>query len=288
LLVLVLAACGRVRFDPLPGSGDAVSNDSSRDGSGVLCSAWSTPQPITAVNSSSEDYDPELSPDGRWLVFASERADPQDDLYLSQVTGGAYGAPQPVAIVNSIGGYDNNPTWDPSGGILYFVAGSNQLYTSTFAAGALGTPVLVPELQSVAMVGPAMAASGTELFYTVAAMGTVKMWRTTRATPTSPWGTPAPVPELAAYNAGWPTLSADGKTMYFEGDAGGFTQLYVVTRPAVGAAFGTPAVFTDVADNSANEGDPFVSYDGQTFMFSSERGGPSTGSDLYVSTRTCQ
>jgi hypothetical protein len=126
------------------------------------------------------------------------------------------------------------------------------------------------------------------MFYTVITMTSGSMWRTTRATPTSPWHTPAAVPELSGIDAGWPTLSADGKTMYFEGATTGPKQLFVVTRAAVGAPFGTPVLFSDIADPSVNEGDPFLSYDGQTFMFSSGRGGPANGTDLYISTRTCQ
>jgi hypothetical protein len=285
--LLALAACGRLRFDPSAGSGDAGSGDaSSVDGSARTCSAWSTPQPMTAVNSASEDFDPELSPDGQWFVFASRRASPSDDLYLSQVTGGVYGAPQSLTALNSIAPVDNGPTWDPSGAILYFTAGRT-LFSAPFAGGTFGAAAIVPELAMFTMDGPAISATGTELFYGLTTTS-VAMFRTTRATQTSPWDPPAPVAELAGISAGWPTLSADGKTMYFEGQMGGLSQLFVVTRPAVGAPFGTPAVFAEIADPNHNEGDPFLSHDGQTFMFSSTRGAPATGTDLYVSTRTCQ
>lgn len=36
---------------------------------------WSSPAPVAAANSAGFDFTPELSPDGRWLLFASTRVD---------------------------------------------------------------------------------------------------------------------------------------------------------------------------------------------------------------------
>jgi hypothetical protein len=285
-VLLALGGCGRFKFDPLAiGTGD--SGQGADTNSLDACSPWSTPQLVPTVNSSSQDYEPELSPDGGWLVFVSTRGGANEDLYLSQVTGGIFGTPQAVTSLNT-SGVDDGPTWDPSDADLYFAI-DTKLYTATFSGGGFGPKTLVPELATASILGTAIAPSGLELYFHIHSGMTNTMWRSVRATPTSPWQTPAPIPELASVNGGFPTLSADGKTMYFEGTApSGNSQLYVVTRPAVGAAFGTPTIFTELASANSNDGDPFLSYDGQTFLFSSTRSGGPGGYDLFVSTRTCQ
>lgn len=44
---------------------------------------WSAPQPLAEFNSSADDSDPWLSPDGRTFVFVSKRDSGNDDLYIS-------------------------------------------------------------------------------------------------------------------------------------------------------------------------------------------------------------
>ena len=290
-----VAACGRVGFEEA-GTGDA-NRGAGPDGDGVgdslrICSAWSAPQPLVAVNSTQEDFEATLSPDGRWLVLASHRDALVDDLYLSDGSGGAFATPVRLPAPMNTTAFDQGPAWDSTGSNLYFVSnrtGNSYLWVASFADGVFGTPAMVPELASNPMVGPTLSSDGTEMFFADSPTSTARLWRTTRASTASPWQPPVQVAELASLSAGWPGLSADGTTLYFEGDLDQpKVQLYVATRAAVGAPFGPLVRFTELNDPTANEGDPFVSRDDQRFLFSSDRTGNLGAGDVYASTRTCQ
>jgi Tol biopolymer transport system component len=97
------------------------------------------------------------------------------------------------------------------------------------------------------------------------------------------------IPELASISAGWPSLSADGTVLYFESDdAAANGSLYVVTRPTPADPFGVPRVLAEIADPSVEEGDPFISRDGQTFLFVSARAGGLGLTDVFITTRACR
>jgi Tol biopolymer transport system component len=85
---------------------------------------------------------------------------------------------------------------------------------------------------------------------------------------------------------GWPSFSADGRTIYFESKRGGRVQIYVAERPAIGVPFGTPILVPTIDDGFSNDGDPYLSLDGRTLLFASDRSGGAGGFDIYVSTRT--
>ncbi|MBN1446623.1 MAG: PD40 domain-containing protein [Bacteroidetes bacterium] len=96
----------------------------------ALEGALSVPQPVEAVNSPWWDSHPTVSPDGRWLVFASDRIDAapsieqrgrrDPQLWISaRQEDGSWGAPDPLPSPVNSGTAEMSPHFSPDG-ILYF------------------------------------------------------------------------------------------------------------------------------------------------------------------------
>jgi Tol biopolymer transport system component len=87
---------------------------------------------------------------------------------------------------------------------------------------------------------------------------------------------------------GGPSVSLDGLSLYFHStrpDGLNSGDLYVATRATTSNAFGTP-VSLGVGVNSAFvDANPFISADGLTLVFGSERPGGFTDADLYIAMR---
>ena len=101
------------------------------------------------------------------------------------------------------------------------------------------------------------------------------------------WSAPEPVQAL---NTSWNELpgdiSRDGLSLYFfRNNPITGNDVYVVHRPDLEADWGTPVKLPNTINTSANDHAPFVSADGLSLYFASERPGGVGGCDLYVSRR---
>jgi Tol biopolymer transport system component len=87
--------------------------------------AWQTPVNLGApLNTSSNEWYPELSQNGRWMVFASDRPGGRGggDLWLADYTGGSWQQPQNLgAFVNSAFG-ESTPFLADNDNRLYFIS----------------------------------------------------------------------------------------------------------------------------------------------------------------------
>jgi Tol biopolymer transport system component len=80
-------------------------------------------------------------------------------------------------------------------------------------------------------------------------------------------------------------LSKDCNTTYFASNRSGTPQIYVATRANPTATWTAPQLVTDFGMSADNE-DPWLSQDGLTFYFATERfGGTNTNKGVYCSTR---
>lgn len=105
--------------------------------------------------------------------------------------------------------------------------------------------------------------------------------------PLAPFGAPRPIviPSTAGMLKHRPRLSPDELTLYFSGRMPGQDDnLYVTTRASLGDGFAAPTPLSAL-NTTSNDGDPSISSDGLTFLFSSDRVA-NQPFHIYVATRT--
>ena len=258
-------------------AGGAGGNDlyvSERDS---LEDPWGPPANLTMLNTAFSDFAPELSTDGHWLYFHSDRPGGcgQADIYAShrQNKRDDFGweAPINLGCVLNTQFTDAGPTvfQDPVSGIFSMYINrtatpadpeSPDIYVSTCTAEISscnrnqlwGPAVLVPELSYPGFRDTRTAIrrrDGLEIILTSSrpgGCGGQDLWVSTRATTADAWSTP-------------------------------------VNIDPIDPATGKP---TCVTNSSAIDGAMALSWDGTELYFFSNRPGGFGGNDLYRSTRT--
>jgi len=218
---------------------------------------WGPPQNLGPdINTPFSDNSPALSPDGRQLIFFSDRPGGfgSTDIYVSRRRNKrddfGWGPAQNLGSgVNTLDG-ERGPEYfkNAETGIitLYFNSnrpggkGGNDIYASTRQPdGTFGPAVLVEELNSPADdQALAIRRDGLELIIASNREGTIgglDLFVATRASTSDPWSTPVhlgPVLNSAAAEAGV-ALSKKAAALYFHsGRPGGFGafDIYVSTR----------------------------------------------------------
>lgn len=103
----------------------------------------------------------------------------------------------------------------------------------------------------------------------------------------SEWSTPVLVPELKNPAADYPTsLSRDGLSLYFyRVNANTREDIYVAHRPDAESSWDVPVKLPSVINTNASDYAAFISLDGHSLYFASDRAGGKGGADLYVSRR---
>ncbi len=219
---------------------------------------WGPPQNLgPTINTPSNDFAPNLTPDGHWLYFNSNRPGGcgLGDLYVShrQNTRDDFAWEPPMNLGCQINTEfaETAPNYfadeetditslyfssDRPGGLADF-----DIYVSTLQEdGRFGPGVLVRELSSPFMdVRTAIRSDGLEFFLTSdrpdGRIGALDIWVSTRESTRDRWSTPVNVgPTVnSPYVQGGPALSHDGTTMYFYSNrpgSFGANDLYVTTR----------------------------------------------------------
>jgi hypothetical protein len=289
-LLLSIAACGRLRFDVRELGGDGAVDAPGDSGPACSYGPWSTPLLVAGIESSSNDWDPAIHPDGQTLVFASDRVGGinTNKLFISTRQGGSWSAPTAITALNAANA--SGADWNDAGDVLYFVSdqsGGSLGYTSAYAGGVFGPPALIPGLESVEMFGPAISHDERELFFTT--LLPTQIMEASRASAAASWGNVHTVSELdAGPSDGWPTLSRDGLTIYFESTRTGNGDIYMASRSALGQPFAAPTLVSELSEGpSDTDGDPDLSRDGLTIYMSSTRPTGVGANDMYVATRMC-
>jgi len=221
--------------------------------------AWGLPRSLPPnVNTTFNDLVPNLSRDGHYLYFASDRPGGSGslDLWVSRRadTHDDFGAVgwQPAVNLGSIvntAAIDAGPSYFANGEETpqLFLAsdrpggpGGLDIYVSEQNAdGSFGPAVLVAELDTpVTDQAPDIRDDGLEMFIMSnrgAAIQGFDLWVSNRQTVFDPWSTPVNLGTVVntAYVEGQPSLSADRRTLYFysnrPGGRGG-DDLYMTTR----------------------------------------------------------
>ena len=272
-------------------------------------SQFSMPQNLGAtVNSADEEGLAVLAPSGLSLYFQSSRAGGQGgtDIWVSQraTLSSAWGAAQNVVMLNTSSG-DSPGSISPDGREMFINSqrpggqGGVDLYLSTrtdpnndFGWSApvnLGAPfnTALTEQNPNYFVDPANGA-GILYFASDRASGTanVKDFFQSTRNADGTFNAPTIINELnSATDEVRTAISRDGLELFFSSNRLGSNNLFVSTRASVSAAWNTPANVGSLNLAGSVATQPFLSPDGTTLYFTSNRPGGFGSADLYSAVR---
>jgi Tol biopolymer transport system component len=267
---------------------------------------WSTPTNLgPAVNSSFVDTTPAVSKNGLSLYFASNRPGGlgQLDLYVSQRSSveEPWGPPVNVSVLNSATA-DQAPALSRDGHNLFFATdrpggmGGLDIWVSrrehTDDDFAWGTPVPITEINSsVNDAGPAYfenEGGRPQLYFQslrAGGAGLADFYRT-ELQEDGTWSTPQRVAELSTpFQEQRSTIRFDGLEILFTSNRPPSTvfDLWVSTRVSVTDAWPDPVRIN--INSPQSDAQPYLSGDGMTLYFTSDRAGAPGDADIWVSTR---
>jgi hypothetical protein len=255
-----------------------------------------TPPPTTAfaaptrtsLSSASFEGTPAMPADQLEVFYKTNRDGMGNDIYSATHTpGGAFGAPVRVDELNTASN-DESPTLSDDGLTIWFASnrgGNYDIYTATRVdrTSPWTAPVVVPELSSPKDDGGITVSPSQLVAYLHSdRAGTIRIFRSERASVAEPWSTPVSVDELGSDPEN-PWASADDCTIYF-GQAGtGGDDLFFAVRPAPGEPFGARQPLAPL-DGGSDDDDPWLSPDQHYIIYASDRSGLGEY-DIYESTR---
>ena len=267
-------ACGRVKFDT------------------TINAAFSVPTPLSELNSATDDDDVSMTGDMLEIYFNSSRSG-SSKLYRAtraRVTD-AWSPPQPVDELNTAD--INNPRVSSDGLALLFAsgrapnAGAADIWIATRPDRT--SPWSARHLDELATATgdyePFLARQDAlEIFFVhnLVVGGDSFLYVATRPTPADPFANATELVELngPGYDGG-PWVDSTGKRILFHSHRASSEDIYYATRDGIGAAWTAPVLMPDI-NSAANDDDPWMSPDGRTIVFSSDRAGDF---NLYISTR---
>jgi Tol biopolymer transport system component len=212
---------------------------------------WEIPVNLgPTVNSSSDDFAPDVSPDGLILHFASDRP----------------------------GGYGSYDLWVTSRTMLDDDWGAPVNMGSNINSSAMdGCPAISDDGLELYFWSNRPGGSGS-----------TDLWKATRETTEDDWSMPVNLgPLLNSVALDFcPHISADGLSLFFassrSGGYGGFYgDIWMSRRPTTNDSWRTPVNLGPLINSSASEGGPALSADGSTFYFSSEMPGGFGSFDIW-------
>jgi hypothetical protein len=120
---------------------------------------YQTPEPLPApVNSAAVEYDPFVDPDGRYLIFGSDRAGGRGgaDLYVSFLRDGAWSEPVNLGPSVNTGGRE-------AGGFVARVGGQAYLVFNSESGRNLGSPIRPPGRMTDAQLATILAGADNQV-----------------------------------------------------------------------------------------------------------------------------
>ncbi|MBK7641581.1 MAG: PD40 domain-containing protein [Planctomycetes bacterium] len=280
IVASLLAAAGYVAVQRV--RSDAQGAGRLGDGRAVLAALdeplvrhalWEAPVELApALEAAGGESRPALSPDGRFLVFASGARGSDANLFVCTLAGGLPGAARPLAALDTSAD-ELAPAF--SGEYLYFAsdrpggAGGLDLYRARFENGRAGEPERLDEaLQSPADdTDPAPTRDdGTLVFARVDGRRSALFEGHPGSSETAPRlelpGAPADARE--------PALSADGRVLWFRAAQGTSSALW---RALWLRESWQPARCVDELDSPADEGGPCLAANGFELTFTRAQAG---------------
>lgn len=288
-ILIVLASCGRVGFDP---TGDGGSGAEGGGPDAYVCDRalpFGAPVPIAELNTVGGvgEGTLRLLPDELTGYFW--RRDTTDTMTLAQIFYASRLALDAPWTAQPVTGLDDgrgslDPTLVSDGSLLVFRKTTpDDLYLAVpIDATSFQPPVEIGSLNSLsADTEPFLQASGSELIFNSLRSGGGDLYRATRSGKT--FSAPTLIAEVSTTaDEGDPVLSADGLELYFRSNrVGNEYDIYRATRASQTDTFGAAEVVPNV--NTASEDGPSsLSLDGCRLYLTSKITGDF---DLYVATR---
>jgi hypothetical protein len=280
-------------------------------------SEWSTPELVANVNSAFVDLGPAISKNQRSLYFGSARPGGFGgaDLWIAQRARAEdpWGPPVNLGPVINTSAGELVPSFSRDGHWMFFNSdrpgglGGLDVWasyrTNTHDDFGWTTPInLGPHINRAGLDAGASPSSideqddheqGLTLLYfgsdRPGGLGLVDLYVSTKG-PDGLFGPPTLLSELSSpTNDQRPTIRHDGLEILFYStrpDGSGANDLWVATRDAVTQVWNTPSNVGSVVNSVANDFHPFISSDGHTLYFASDRPGGLGLSDLYMTTRS--
>lgn len=288
-LVLLLAGCGRIGFAPSDvdaADHDAAGSDAADD---VFVRPFGPPQRIPEIASAFEDDDPSMTADGLELYFGSARAGTVRTFRSIRASpSDPWSAPTEVT---ALGPQNNNPRVSYDGLAIYFSSDRApsegvDIWRATRPSRELefGTPERVVELSTPKRdFEPAVATTQSAAVLTSdRESGDSDLFVAERRGDGS-FASPVRLAlsdDPLAHGSPW--LLPDGLHLVYHRELGGMRrELLYATRSSMSEPFGAPTVLVEL-DTPTDDQDPWLSPDGRTILFASDRDG---NPDIYIATR---
>jgi Tol biopolymer transport system component len=286
-LVALVTGCGRIDFDAIVGGDpepDAMPSQIDAVG------GFGAPIVSSVSMPGASDHDPCISADGLELYFASDRPGSlgDHDIWVARrlTFGDAWGPPVHVPELSSTA-RDIHPHISRDGLAILITSrrpSNFDIYVATrpTTADPWSIPTSVVELSDAA-ADDVSAGFGSPLQAVLSStrvpttMGTLyDLYATVRVSATTPWATPQPVVELnTTYVENGAYLDADGTFIAFYSDRPGglgYFDIFSASRADASAPFDPPMPI-DGVNSPADDTDPWLTPDGRTILFSSDRTG---------------
>jgi hypothetical protein len=252
-------------FDP--GWSDGTRRFGAETGPLVRHAVWDRPEDFAALGPA---QDPAVSPDGRWLVFASGERGLNVELYLAELVDGRPRGPRPLVELASPAD-EFAPAFTAEA--LYFAsdraggAGGLDLWRAPYDDGLFGRP---------APLGPGLNSAADETDPAPLEEGGALAFASNRARADFDLYLAQPdadgffqVEPLGALNSPGeeraPAFASEGRSLYFSSDRGGAARIQRSLRAAAG--LGPPRAVAELAALEASESGPAPSRDGFELWF---------------------
>ncbi len=245
------------------------------------------------INGAGNDNSSSLTPDGLQMYFGSDREGGvgEVDLWMSTRPTKDDEWAEPVNLGESFNslGWDLGPSLS-SDGLEFYFCREDDLWVAKRASidDPWGEPTnLGPTVNSEEFdCGPCISPDSLTLYFYSFLTDDGAIWMTMRPTVSDAWGPPvkldSPIDtETLDY---WPHITSDGLALLFSSDRGGgfgSADIWIVTRPSVSHPWGPPINLGPPVNTKAYDACPYVSSDGLTYYFTSDRDGGHGSYDLW-------
>jgi Tol biopolymer transport system component len=248
------------------------------------------------VNSDVDETGPTVTADGLTLYFSVSRGEPYFPAVATRrCTSDPFGAPRYVNIGQ--GGYAQGPDVSADGtllrfvGVIPYVFEAARISVDDFAPvsdGGITSCILACNINADYYQGPTLSPDALTLAFGWT-YDAPRLYMTTRTDPTAMFDMGSPMSIVAGDGdvETNPAFSSDMLNLYLEGEANANNRdIYLSVRADTSSPFGTSAAPVSEVNTSANETEPFITTDGTTLFFSSDRPGGHGGFDIYYAVRS--